>query len=422
MFLLYNLLLTLTSPVWAPYTFLKSRKRKEQPNWKERMGSGYLAAIPAKGERPRIWVHAVSVGEVIAAKPILEEIRKQLPQHEIVLSVTTSSGHQTARQQPEGLYDFLVYFPLDVPRFQMVAMQRVRPDAVLVMETELWMNFLWAAKVFGALTFLVNGRISDRSYPRSVKLKAFYKSLLSYVDRCLMQSQTDVDRILSLGAKSAEVLGNVKFDQALEETKATLNNIRQPNGKATLVIGSTRGVEEEQFVLGALELVGFDRLNVIHAPRHLETAPGLAEAVKAKTGAVALRSKDESGPYLILDTYGELAKTYALADFTIIGGGFSNLGGQNLLQPLAHGKPVLHGPHMQNFRDVATMADRSGAALTCSTPQELAEAIRSLLDNPDQVQKMGKAASQLIKSNLGASQKMVAEVAKALAKKPIRKK
>ncbi len=421
MFLLYNILLTLLAPLWAPYVYLKARRRKEQPNWAERQGKFPFAYVKGKH---RIWVHAVSVGEVVAAMPILREIRKRLPSHEIVLSVTTSSGHQTARDKASDLYDHLIYFPIDVARFQLAALQTVRPDAVVVMETELWMNFLWAAKVMGARTMLVNGRISDRAYPTSLKVKFYYKALFRDLDRCLVQTDLDAERMQALGFATPEVLGNCKFDQAIEGLDADPAEWRLALGlsdKPVIVVGSTRGREEEDLVLDALGKVGFDKVSVVFAPRHIERAGELAAAVKQRTGGVALRSAGETGPVLVLDTYGELAKIYSVADIVIIGGGFENLGGQNIIQPLAHGKPVLHGPHMQNFRDVSEQALRAGASLACSTSDDLATEISSLINDRARREKMGAAAKMLISDNAGASVRygdaIVEEVAKAKSRK-----
>jgi 3-deoxy-D-manno-octulosonic-acid transferase len=417
MFLIYNLLLTLFSPFWVPWMLLKSRRRKERPNWSERQGR---FDIPPRGEKHRIWVHTVSVGEFVAATPILREIRKALPNHEILVSVTTSSGHQTAREAEPGLFDHLVYFPIDVARFQLAAMQQVRPDVVAIMETELWMNFVWAAKTFGARTLLVNGRISDKHFPTSLRLRSFYKVLLKDVDLCLMQSEVDMERIKALGAREARVVGNCKFDQAIQELRTDPGEWRHELGldpmKFTIVVGSTRGEEEELFVLRALATVGFEKLNVIHAPRHLERVEALSEEVMQQTGAVALRSRHEVGPYLILDTYGELSSVYAVAEVVIVGGGFENLGGQNIIQPLAHSKPVLHGPHMQNFRDVAAMADDAGAAQVCETPEVLAKAIQSLLEDSALREQMGEQAKQLVQRNLGASRRYAKVIAEEAVK------
>lgn len=412
MFLIYNLLLTFLSPLWVPWMLLKSRRRKERPNWAERQGQ---FDIPPRGDRHRIWVHTVSVGEFVAATPILREIRRALPNHEILISVTTSSGHRTAREAEPGLYDHLVYFPIDVARFQLSAMQRVRPDVVAIMETELWMNFVWAAKTFGARTILVNGRISDKHYPTSHRLRFFYRSLLKDVDLCLMQSEIDAERITALGARDAKVVGNCKFDQAVQGLDAESTDWRRElqldSKRFTVVVGSTRGEIEERLVLAALKSIGFGRLNVIHAPRHLERVDALSQLVEEATGAVAFRSRGESGPYLILDTYGELSSVYKVADLVIVGGGFENLGGQNIIQPLAHGIPVLHGPHMQNFRDVAALADKAGAAKICSTTEELAETIRGLMDSTDARLDMGRKAKDLVLRNLGASKRYAKVIA-----------
>ncbi len=394
--------------------WLRARKRKEQPNWGERQGN---LQIPVRKDGKRIWFHAVSVGEVMASLPVLREVRKRLPGHEIVLSVTTSSGHQTASENAEGLFDHLIYMPIDVARFQLVAMQKVRPSVVVVMETELWFNFLWAAKVFDAKTLLINGRISDRSYPRSKKIAFFYKALLKYMDQCLMQTQADADRIKELGGQNIEVFGNCKFDQAAEGLDADPGQWRKDLGlrddKLILVIGSTRGSEEETFVLDAVQKVGLDRLQVIHAPRHLETVADLAKNVQQRFGDVALRSRKETGPYLILDSYGELSQVYSVADIVIVGGGFSNLGGQNIIQPLAHGKPVIHGPHMQNFRDVSDAARYFQATMECRTPEELAEGLEKLIESPELRDLMASQAAKLVQSSLGASERYGEAIAEA---------
>jgi 3-deoxy-D-manno-octulosonic-acid transferase len=411
MFLLYNFLISLLVPLWGPWVWMRAKTRKQQPVWSERFGN---YDFTPRNDHKRIWVHAVSVGEVVACMPILQELRAELPDHEIVLSVTTSSGHQTAVEKADGLYDRLVYFPIDMARFQLAAMQHVQPAVVAIMETELWMNFLWAAKVFDARTLLINGRISDRSFRRSIRVRFFYKALLAQMDRCLMQSEKDASRIRDLGGKSAEVLGNCKFDQALSGLDTDPSEWREKLGLASgtpvVVVGSTRGEMEEKFVLDAISSAGLDALQVIHAPRHMERVAALTEEVRRRFGSVALRSKGEKGRYLILDSYGELDKVYSVADVVIIGGGFDDLGGQNLVQPLAHGKPVLHGPHMQNFREIAAASVDAGATLVCSSPEELAASLRNLLDDPEKRGKMGAAASALVRANAGASKRYAAAI------------
>lgn len=375
-------------------------------DWKERCGQYRIQF--RKGSQ-RIWIHAVSVGEVMASLSILRELREFAPDAEIVLSVTTSSGHQTAREKAEGLYDHLVYFPIDVPRFVLGAIVKVRPTVIGIMETELWMNFNQIAKNFGIPVLMINGRVSDRSFPRSMKIRAFYKALLKNVKECLMQSAIDRDRILALGAVSAEVFGNCKFDESVTGTEVQAEDWRSElgikKGDRVLVIGSTRGEFEEDFVLQALALCEEDWDRVIHAPRHLERVSGLAEKVTVRFGEVGLRSQKDRSRYVLLDTYGELSQVYCVADVVVVGGGFDQLGGQNIIQPLAHGKPVVHGPNMQNFRDVSEMARHAGSTFTAATPEELAQAISDLIRDEAKRKLMGDAAKQLVTEQMGASRK-----------------
>jgi 3-deoxy-D-manno-octulosonic-acid transferase len=422
MFLLYNLVLTILSPFWIAWMLFRTAQRKEKPIWGERFGN---YPFEFRKDRKRIWIHAVSVGEVVATIPVLKQLKSLLPDYDLVLSVTTSSGHQTAIDRAKGLYDYLVYFPIDVTRFALVAMQRVQPAVVLTIDTELWRNFVFAAKAFRATTMLVNGRISDRSFPLAHFFRFFYRDLLKDVDICLMQTQVDADRITALGGHNVSLMGNVKFDQAVDGLDADPVEWREKlnlrTGLPVIVIGSTRGAEEEAFVLKGIRDYGFEKLAVIHAPRHLERVPDLV-ALATKEGAqVARRSKGETGNYIILDTYGELGQVYSVADIAIIGGGFAKLGGQNLMQPLAHGKPVIHGPFMHNFRDVAQLASEAGATRTVRTPAELTACLSELLEAPDLRQRMGEAATAIIAKNTGASERCARAIAEAAETSEARK-
>ncbi|MBI1331720.1 MAG: glycosyltransferase [Armatimonadetes bacterium] len=409
MFILYNLVLTLLSPIWVPWMLLRARRRKEAPNWRERSGN-YTDAIPAKPkDKERIWVHAVSVGEVVAARPFLRELRRLAPNCEIVLSVTTSSGYQTAKDMEMPPFDYVVYMPIDVPKFTLRAMQRVRPSVVVIMETELWMNFLWAAKVFDAKVLVVNGRMSDRAYRNSVRVKPFYRALFKDVDRCLVQSAVDAERFESLGASRVEVFGNTKFDEAANVVTSVTDDWREKlgieAGKPVVVVGSTRSEMEEELVVSAF----FELKDVVfvHAPRHVETAERIVNLVRSRSSEVRVgqRSKGETGEYLVLDTFGELGSVYSIADVVVIGGGFDRLGGQNLIQPLAMGKPVLHGPNMFNFRDVSAASVQAGASVVCADAASLASSIRELLEDSSRRERMSSAAKALVAANVGASER-----------------
>jgi 3-deoxy-D-manno-octulosonic-acid transferase len=430
MYLVYNLLLTLLAPIWGPWMWWRTRQRKESPNWAERQGL-YANSIPvkAKNER-RIWVHAVSVGEVIAAKPFLRELRRQKPKVKIVLSVTTSSGHQTAREQASDLFDHLVYFPIDAARFQLRAMQRVRPDVIAIMETELWFNFLWSADVFKIPTYVVNGRCSDRAFRRSMKFRWFFRSMLGYVQQVLVQTQVDNERFESLGATNVEVVGNTKFDEIALDEPADSSHWRQelgiPADRPVVVVGSTRSEMEEDWVLQAF----FENTGAVfvHAPRHIESANRIVEQFhrinqsiekfertnKQPPLAIGRRSDKTTGDYIVLDSYGELGSVYEVADLVVIGGGFDKLGGQNLIQPLALGKPVLHGPHMFNFREAAASAVEAEASISCQTPAELSQQIETLLAQPERRRVMGEKALALVQANIGASRRYAEKVCETL--------
>ncbi len=415
MLILYNLLLVFLAPLWVPWMLIRANRRNEMPIWSERFGN---YTFTGDKKKKRVWLHAVSVGEVIAAKPIVTSLRKRIPDAQILLTVTTSSGRQTALDQVADLVDHIAYFPIDVARFQVAALSRFRPHVVAIMETELWFNFLWAARALGSKTLLLNGRISDRSFPRSMRIRFFYRALLRLLDRALMQTERDRERILALGAEHAETMGNCKFDQASSDAGADGQTVRAelgaPDEARIVVIGSTRGEMEEDFVLSALRSLDRQNLVVVHAPRHLERVPELVEKVKAAGWPPSLRSKGETGAYLILDTYGELTRIYAAADVVVIGGGFDRLGGQNLIQPLAAGKPVIHGQHMENFADATIAADQVGAAVAVASPEELAEVLRSWLDDPADRARRGAAAREWIGQSLGASDRYAQAIVEAL--------
>lgn len=414
--LLYNILLLILSPIWGLWMWWRTRQRKEAPNWEERLGN---YAIRPQKEDLRVWIHAVSVGEVVAATPILKELRELLPGYEIVLTTTTSSGHQTAREKLEGLYDHLFYFPIDLPRFVLGALVRVRPRVIAVMETELWFNFLTMAKNIGVYTMVINGRISDRSFKRSQGISFFYRALFKKLDQALVQSLNDATRFQAFGFEKPEVYGNCKFDQAVEglitDVGAWRTEVGAEPADFVVVVGSTRGEEDEAIVMDGLRQAfpTLERIRIVYAPRHIERAEALSAKAKEFWGSAARRSLGEAGPFLILDTYGELAKVYAAADVVVIGGGFANMGGQNLIQPLAHGKPVLHGPHMQNFRDATTMARDAGASRECADAAELAKALQELRSDPMKRMMMGAQATQLVMNNLGASRRYAEAIAAA---------
>jgi 3-deoxy-D-manno-octulosonic-acid transferase len=239
-----------------------------------------------------------------------------------------------------------------------------------------------------------------------MRVRPYYRALFRSLDQALVQTETDAERFQALGFAGPVLAGNTKYDAALEDAQPGKDwraELGIPAGAFLVVVGSTRSESEEALVLGALGAL--PGVWVVHAPRHIERAEALSDAYRSRFGSAALRSKGEQGQWLVLDTYGELSGIYSAADVVVVGGGFDDLGGQNIIQPLAHGKPVVHGPHMQNFRDIAEQAVRAGASLVVADSKELSQSLLRIAGSPELRQKMGEAAKALVRANLGASKR-----------------
>ncbi|WP_309721458.1 glycosyltransferase N-terminal domain-containing protein [Armatimonas sp.] len=413
--MIYNLLLFLLSPLLLLYYAFRMATGKEDPvHWHERWGR-YAKA----GEgSPRFWVHAVSVGEVMAAKPILRELRRRHPEAFLLLTTTTRGGREVA----QGIADAsaVAYFPLDFPWAVTRALKAVRPDAILLMEWEIWPNFLKAAKQQGAKVIVLNGRISDKGLRRGLKARWLMESGLDCVDLFAMQSDEDTRRAGLVGAPAerTQTFGNTKFDESstmlsIEERVKLRAELGIPEGALVWICGSTRdgkeGVPDEEVLIAeAAKRVRerFPELRLIVAPRHLERV----EAVKAHLPFAVLRTQVPpilgAGGALILDTFGELGRAYAVADVAFIGGSLAPWGGQSVFQPLAQGVPALFGPNMNNQRDIAALAIAEGVAEQVADTNALAEAVcRWLALSPEKKAQNATKARGLIERNQGVSAK-----------------
>ncbi len=416
LYLLYNLCLVLMSPLLLGYLVWRIVvKGKSREGWSHRLGR--LPASP-QGRRV-IWVHAVSVGEFIAAVPLLQALREAFPNHHLLLTTLTPTGNATARQQMGKLVDAVGYLPIDFPFAVRRAIRRVRPEALILMETELWPNLLMIAHHQGVKIFIANGRLSDRSLPNYRRFGPFFRRVLRCVDAICTQSEEDAKRFCAIGAPPdrVHVAGNTKFDQAAVgaqdvDAEALRKDLGLPPGAPVLVIGSSRAPEEEQLIATAYRKLRehFPNLCIVWAPRHVERAEAVAEVLQQNGFCPWLRTQGtppEPREQIVLDTFGELGRVYAVGDVAIIGGSFVPLGGQNLLQPLAHGKPVIHGPYMQNFRDVAEMARQAGVAWTARDESELVEQVARILQDVRLREEIARRAQQLISAQQGASQRTV---------------
>jgi 3-deoxy-D-manno-octulosonic-acid transferase len=363
----------------------------------------------------------------MAVSPILKEYREMRPDDEIVLSVITPGGWEVGEGMRGKLVDRVFYAPFDAPFAVKRSVRVVRPDVFVNLETELWPNLLHYVNRSGAGLLLVNGRISDRSIRSYRRLKGLFRWVLGQFDRVLAQTETDAKRLVEIGAPGdrVEVFGNAKFDQAAdrlsaEEIAELRSDLKLAENAPVLVIGSTRQVDEERLVVKAyLEARrSIPNLALIHAPRHVERAGEVMEILR-EAGLKPIRRTELAGveraEQVVLDTFGELGRVYALADVAFIGNSLTPPGGgQNPLQPLAQGKPVIYGPYMQNFRDIAAMAESAGVATKVGSPEELAKLILLLVQDANR-EEIARRAVALVQENRGAARRYAEAIAELAA-------
>lgn len=419
--LLYNLLLWLFSPLIYVLLLHRLAKGKEdRDHWGQRWGQ-LPDEVTSDVRRPRFWVHAVSVGEVMAAVPVLRELRQRFPDAFILLSTTTPGGREVALKQVPPA-DVVVYYPLDFGFAIKRALRAARPDAVLLMEWEIWPNFLTQARRMGAVVAVLNGRISDKGLRRGRKSGGLLRPGLNAVNRFAMQSEEDSRRAALVGADPARVvtLGNTKFDESStpltpEERTALRAELGIPEGAPVWVCGSTRPGEEEIIADAVAILEQAPNLQhpwyLIVAPRHLDRVDEVEAALRAGGLTPVRRSRGETGSVLILDTFGELARLYAIADVAFVGGSLLPFGGQSVFQPLAQGVPAVFGPYMNNQRDIAALSIAGGLGQEVDGQESLAHAIYNRITaSPEEKRETAQRARALIERNQGVARRCVDEV------------
>ncbi|MBF0529799.1 MAG: 3-deoxy-D-manno-octulosonic acid transferase [Deltaproteobacteria bacterium] len=410
-YLLYNLLGSLAAPLVLGGAAVRGRLKG---HWLDRLG--FVPEICATG-RPRIWIHAVSVGEVQVAAALIKSIKTLQPHACPWVTTTTDTGREFGRKI---LLDCPVLtFPLDVYGGPARALARWRPDIVIILETELWPNFLKAAKAAGVKTILANGRISERSISGYRKVRFFIKEVLSYLDLMAMIRPEDRERIISMGADPArvQVVGNAKYDllfSRLDDDRVAA--IRQETGLTVdtpvLVAGSTREGEEIQVLHAFQRLkVRFPDLRLVIAPRHIQRAPQIETLIRDQGLTVIRRSNYFAPPkpeaslpdVILVDVMGELFYWYGLSSVTFCGGSLVPLGGQNPLEPAVWGKPVLYGPSMTDFIDATELLESAGAGRMVAGAEELYRSALSLLVDRDQAALQGQAGRQALSRHQGAA-------------------
>ena len=423
MHFLYSAALVCYALLMAPRLLCEAvRHRKYVGTMRERWGR--LPADVNPAGRPSIWIHAVSVGEVQAARTLIPGLRDRYPDHPLWLSTTTQTGRAVAARV-EGV-DGLFYFPLDLPAAVDRVLDRVRPALFLAVETELWPNLLRRCARRGVRTMLVNGRVSDRSYPRYRLVRRLFRRVLADVDRYCAQSEESARRLVALGAPADRVAttGNLKFDAAPPPSSGPrselLRALRFARGRPVVMAASTHPGEEGP-VLDAwrrLRARAPGRFLVL-APRHPERAAEVAALAAERGIAVVRRSRlpaAGAGPadVVVLDTVGELAAAFGMATVVFLGGSLAPVGGHNVIEPAAWGKPVVFGPHMQNFAEIADLFLANCAARRIAGAEELEPVLEELLSDPRERAALGAAARSLVAANRGAAARSLAEIAAVL--------
>lgn len=411
----------LLSP-WFLYKMWKRGRYRE--NFGQRFGRYDEATRKRLGRkaRPRVWIQAVSVGEVNVALRFVQSLRAVCPGHDVVLSTTTTTGQALARERaPKGVE--VIYFPQDFPWVVRRVFDWVRPDVLVLMESELWPNVIWEAASRGVPVCLVNARMSPRSARRYRALAKFVRPVVRTLTLVCAQSEREVAmfRELGLEADRVHLVGNIKYDAALPEAAAAppfdvaaaLRDAGLPAGQPVLVAGSTHP-GEEKILFDLLRAV--PELVLVLVPRHVERTPEIVELARREGVPVVLRrngARAATAPRcLLVNTTGELRWFYTAATVIFVGKSLVGHGGQNIVEAAASGRPVLFGPHMENFAAIAAEFVAAGAAWQVADAVELRRAVETLLREPERGERMARAARRVIEANAGAAERAARLVAR----------
>ena len=450
MYFIYSFLMGLAALLLAPYWLVQGlRHRKYLSNLAERLGLSFpaLSKLPA-GSGGTIWIHAVSVGEALSGITLARRLKEAYPNRPLIVSTTTQTGQALARERMP-FADAVIYFPLDWAFCVRRALDAVRPSAVLVLETEIWPNFLREAGRRKIPVLFVSGRISDRSFARYQSylgvfgffLRPFLRNVLSNTSAFLMQGEKDADRIRALGAPAdrVRVSGNLKYDLELPAPTPLSNwlatEIKRSGRSPVIVAGSIVATEEPHALIAFGTLQGeYPKALLVLAPRKPECFDEAAEFIDESHRKFIRRSRlpipgpaqsrDAQSPnnsiipddvtVLLIDSIGELASLYGIADGAFVGGSLVSSGGHNILEPAAFGKIPVFGPSMENFAEVASRFVSAGAAIQVESPEDAGVAWIELFRNPERMKKMSEAARQLVASSRGATDRAAAEIAVCL--------
>lgn len=410
--MIYTLLLTLAAPFVFVWLMLRSRRQTGEPDaWRERLGRLRLAS-----HAPLIWIHAASLGEVQAAAPLVDALATRYPQYQLLITTFTATARRRAHER-FGDRATVSLLPYDLPGCVRCFVDTAGPMLAVFVETELWPNLYRTLAHRQVPLLLVSARLSARAFPRYRRLRALIRPALQAVLGIAAQTRIDAERFVALGAAAdkVSVMGNLKFDSRIAERVAERGAaLRQALGARPLwVAGSTRP-GEEQVLLEAFGRIRetLPNATLVLAPRHPERAAAIAELASAAGFTAVLRSDhgaDVAVPVvLIVDGVGELLDFYAAADVVFVGGTIAEIGGHNILEPAALGRPVIAGPHIGNWRELADAMSKRGGLQIAADAGALAQAVIKLLQDDTARNAAGAAALAVVEENRGALERALA--------------
>lgn len=427
-YLLYDLILYVSSLFLVPYYLFRGlRYGKARHGIRERLGVFPQDLHQRLKGRQVIWVHAVSVGETRAAIPLLKSLRKYYPDAFLVLSNVTETGRKIA----EGVkgVDQYIFFPFDLRWIVRKTLRIIKPNLIVLVETEIWPNFVLEAKRQEIPLVLVNGRISDRSFPRYRMAGKLLEPILDSISDFCMQSEQDSRRIRHLGASSGrvQVTGNLKFDMQpplldTGELSILKSALKLPEPCTIWVAGSTHDGEETQLVDVYQRLrKTCPSLFLILVPRHPERCRQVYDELSKKDVVVTMRSEVAEitrtltdGEVMIVDTLGEMLKLYAVSNLVFVGGSLVPVGGHNVLEASLMQKPVLFGPFMQNFKEIARLVKAAHGGLQVKDSDDLYRQMKVLLENPTEAERIGDNGRHLLQENQGATERTLKVISRRL--------
>ena len=415
---LYNFAAILVVILIIPVFMIRSiRERGFVERIKQSFGFFPKGALDPVAKKNCIWVHAASVGEIVATSPLIKEFRREFPKSPILVSVVTTSGYEMANRIIKDA-DSIIYFPLDLPFVSASVFKKIFPRVFLNVETELWPNFLKAARENRVPVMMVNGRISEKSVKRYKYMFSILRDMISTVKLFAMASPVDAGYVKQLGAPEelVTITGNTKFDQTYtdvtdEQREKILSDMGLTDAKEIFLAGSThRG--EENFVLKAFKAIRENHPNarLVIAPRELLRTREVVALCKAAGFSVGTRTELQKRPpagedLIILDTIGELGKVYSVGNVIYVGGSLVAHGGHNILEPAAHGKAIIVGHHMENFKDLHALFKNRNACVTVNDADELAAQAKKLFDTPEERRRLEEETIKIVHENRGASRK-----------------